>query len=72
MTRTLADAEIEIGQIRAENERLREALERLSTAECFGDMTILGKQLSSLEGGSEILARMVYARAALNPQEDAE
>lgn len=44
---------------------LEHALTRLSTAECFGDGEILGKSLSDDPMGREILARMKYARTAL-------
>lgn len=60
--------------IRAENEHLRErvaeleaALSRLATAQCFGDGATLGVHLPSHPIGREVIARMEFARAALQP-----
>ena len=52
--------------LQAEVDRLREALERLSTAGCMGDGRALGIHLPTHPVGQEIWARMQYAKAALS------
>lgn len=65
-----ADADVRVGAaelatLRAEVERLRKALVRLSTAACFGNGDALGLCMLESPMGREILARMDFAKEAL-------
>lgn len=63
-----------LSALQEKNKALREALERLSTAECMGKGGALGVYLPDHPVGEEIHARMMFARAALeaNKQEGGE